>query len=240
MIDRLASDLRRFRLLRTAASLVLAGWLSGCGLSGDFGRMRSSLVKDDTHAWVGPNAAGQGPGIPWTHQLTDEERRLRDLAYPLIEPPYDRNKWYSALGEYGLIGGPKPFPDRGAYASRLFQTAYRSQTARYNKLIDDVRNDVIRIDPFFSAARYVADMDRRREQSMRHVSGLTRDEQANTEQRMKENRAIVVWVGESLRERAASYRLALERLVIAAPAPIAAEAERAILLLEQRIGGASV
>ena len=34
------------------------------------------------------------------------------------------------------------------YASHLFQTAYRSQTARYNKLIEDIRNDVIRIEPF--------------------------------------------------------------------------------------------
>jgi hypothetical protein len=56
---------------------------------------------------------------------------------------------------------------------------------------------------------------------------------------MKENRAIVRWVQESLRERAASYRLALERLVIAAPAPVAAEAERAIILLEQRISGSA-
>jgi hypothetical protein len=39
-------------------------------------------------------------------------------------------------------------------------TAYCSQTARYNRLIEDVRNDVMRVDPFFRSARYVVDMDR--------------------------------------------------------------------------------
>ena len=64
-------------------------------------------------------ARGQG-AITWQHQLTDEERRLRDLAYPLIDPPYDRNQWYSALGELGLGSRVWPYPDRSEYATRLF------------------------------------------------------------------------------------------------------------------------
>jgi hypothetical protein len=217
----------------------LASLLAGCGINGDFGRMRNSLVDDDTHAWLGPAAVRKPAPALWKHQLTDEERRLRDLAYPLIEPPYDRNQWYSALGEYGLLGQPWPHPDRDAYASRLFQTAYRSQTARYNKLIEDIRNDVIRLDPFFSTARYVADMDHKRQKSMAHIAGLTKEEQANAFKRIEENRAIVRWVQGSMHERAEAYRVALERLVIAAPSPIAAEAERQLGLLDQRINGYS-
>ncbi len=45
------------------------------------------------------------------------------------------------------------------------------------------------------------------------------------------------WVQESLQERAESYRIALERMVIAAPSPVAVEAERALSLLQQRING---
>lgn len=210
--------------------------LAGCGVNGDFGRMRRSLVHDDLHAWMGSAAAPGAVEPQWKHQLTDEERQLRDLAYPLIEPPYDRNQWYSAIGEIGLTSRPWQYPDRTAYASRLFQTAYRSQTARYNKLIEDVRDDAMRVDPFFGVARYVADMDRRREKALALVSNLTPEERGNTLQRIKENRAIVRWVEGSLRERAASYRVALERLVIAAPSPVAVEAERAIALLQQRIG----
>ena len=97
------SSLRRFdptmgRLLRLPLlrwlSVAALGFLSGCGTYGDFDRLRPSLVYDDIHAWMGPVAApGPATKIVWRHQLTDEERTLRDLAYPLIEPPYDRNTW---------------------------------------------------------------------------------------------------------------------------------------------------
>jgi hypothetical protein len=207
---------------------------AGCGLNGDFGRMRQSLRTDDVHAWMGPAAYQPPKQPPWHHQLTEDERRLRDYAYPLIEPPYERNQWYSALAEYGLTGRAWPYPDRAAYASRLFQTAYRSQNGRYNRLIEDIRNDVTRLEPFFRTAQTVLDLDRKREKSLAYVSGLTDEERINTITRIKENRAIVQWVQQSMNERVASYRIALERLVIAAPSPVAVEAERSLTLLEQR------
>jgi hypothetical protein len=179
--------------------------------------------------------ARAGTDLAWRHQLTDQERMLRDLAYPLIEPPYERNKWYSAIGEVGAASRPWPYPDRTAYASRLFTTAYRSQTARYNRLIEDIRNDVMRIDPFFNSARYVIEMDRKREKALGYVTSLTVEERDNTLLRVAENRNIVRWVQESLQERAESYKFALERMVIAAPSPVAVEAERALTLLQQRI-----
>jgi hypothetical protein len=228
------------RALTAIITSALAALLAGCGATGDFSRMRYSVVKDDTHAWLGPAATGTPHSVPpWKHQLTDEERRMRDLAYPLIEPPYDRNKWYSVLGDLGLKGRPWPYPDRAEYASRLFQTAYRSQTARYNKLIEDIRIDVVRIEPFYSVARYVTDMDRKREQALAHVSNLSAEERQNTLQRVAENRAIVDWVQGSLQERVEAYRIALERLVIAAPAPVSVEAERALNLLQQRVASPS-
>jgi hypothetical protein len=227
----------RLRWLAIAAAFAL---LTGCGTNGDFGRVRPTLVNDDTHAWMGPAAArGPATNLPWRHQLTDEERMLRDLAYPLIEPPYERNKWYSVIGETGGGSRPWPYPDRAAYASRLFTTAYRSQTARYNRLIEDIRNDVTRVDPFFGSASYVAAMDRKREQALGYVTNLTAEERDNTLQRVAENRNIVRWAQESLRERAESYRIALERMVIAAPSPVAIEAERALTLLQQRIAAYS-
>jgi hypothetical protein len=79
-------------------------------------------------------------------------------------------------------------------------------------------------------------MDRKREQSMAYVTRVS----ANAVLRVKENRAIVRWVQQSLNERVESYRIALERQVIATPAPVSVEAERALNLLQQRIGSASV
>jgi hypothetical protein len=43
----------------------------------------------------------------------------------------------------------------------------------------------------------------------------------------------------SLQERTESYRIALERMVIAAPSQVAVEAERQLGLLQQRISGYS-
>jgi hypothetical protein len=218
-----------------AAALALLV-LAGCSTNGDFGRVR--LKHDGIHDWMGEDAAGVTRAAPWQHHLTDEERRLRDLAYPLIEPPYDRQRWYSVLTEHGWVR-PHP-PDRTAYASRLFQTAYRSQTARYNKVMDDIRNDMTRMDPFFGTARYVADMDRRRERSLAYVSALTREERDNTIQRMRENDGVIRWTQASLRERVASYQLALERLVIAAPSPMAVETERTLMLFQQKLAAYGV
>ena len=92
-------------------------------------------------------------------------------------------------------------------------------------LNDAPHNDVVRLEPFFSVARHVADMDQKREKALAYVSNLSQEEQINTTQRIRENQAIVQWVQGSLQERVASYRVALERLVLAAPSASAVEAE---------------
>ncbi len=138
----------------------------------------------------------------------------------------------------GAGSRPWPYPDRSAYASRLFTTAYRSQTARYNRLIEDIRNDVLRIDPFFVTARYVLDMDRKREKALDLCHPTLRWRSATTRSSASRRTATsCVWVQGSLQERVASYQVALERMVIAAPSPVAVEAERSLTLLQQRISG---
>jgi hypothetical protein len=211
--------------------------LAGCA-SGDFGRVRPTFVTDDMHAWVGTEAARLGGAPISSYPLTDDERLLRDLAYPLIEPPYDRNKWFAVLAEYGaarlFFDDPWVF-DRSAYSVRLMSDYYRSASARYALLVEDIRNDSVRIAPFFALARRVLDMDQKREKSLAFVSGLTEAERRNALARVAENRCAIAWVHRSLTERAASYRFALERLVIAEPSPVAADAERILIELQMRI-----
>jgi len=61
--------------LHWLAVVAAFGLLTGCGTYGDFGRVRPSLVNDDTHAWMGPAAArGPATNLAWRHQLTEEER----------------------------------------------------------------------------------------------------------------------------------------------------------------------
>ena len=217
------------------SALAVLILLAGCA-GGDFGRVRPSLVKDDMHAWVGTEAPGRKGRPPSQFPLTDAERQLRDLAYPLIEPPYDRQRWYNVLAEYGMNGNAEtPYPDRTAYATQLLTTPVRSQYTRYARLTEDIRNDVVRVDPFFAVARYVIDMDKKREQSLSRFAASNKEAEGDARVRVAENIAVIQWVQKALRSRVASYQLALERLVVEAPSPTAAEAERSLTLLQSRI-----
>jgi hypothetical protein len=228
---------------RVAAGAIFA-MLASCGANGDFGRVRPSLVPDYIHDWLGRDAALNSGKLPSEYNLTEDERLLRDLAYPLIEPPYDRQRWFSVLSEFGITQTFKDdwwFFDRDVYVDRLMGGRffhgpyYRSTAGRYSQLIDDIRNDVVRIDPFFEAARRVVDLDHKRQQSLTYVTRLTPFERANALNRVKENVLVVGWTQCSLDARAAVFRYALERLVIAEPARVAVEAERALTLLQIRI-----
>jgi hypothetical protein len=209
---------------------VLAGLLllSGCA-NGDFGEVRPFLVTDGIHDWVGPAAIAGTKAKPSSFELTDDERELRDLAYPLIEPPYDRQKWYSVAGEYGLIARDRSHTfDRTAYASQLLSNRYRSPSARYSHLIDDIRNDTTRLPQFFETATRVLDIDRKRKISLTYISDLSQAERHEALRRINVNAAIVAWVRSKLDQRAASYKFALERLVIMTPSQQAVETERAL------------
>jgi hypothetical protein len=221
-----------------AAALLLAG----CATNGDFGRVRASLVSDDIHAWMGP-AVTASIGKPYSaFQLTDDELLLRDLAYPLIEPLYDRQQWWSVLNEYGAGLSRQPYRsplDPNGYATWLVaQEVFRSSAGVYAKLLEDIRNDITRIEPFCTVAVRVADMDRKRHKSLAHVTALSEYERKNALRRMRENALIIRWVQSSLQERAVSFRTALERLVIAIPMPTAIEAERTLTQLRQQIAAA--
>jgi hypothetical protein len=220
---------------RITLLLALPALLGACA-NGDFGRLKPGLVADDIHGWVG-RAAARAAGVPVSHfPLTDEERLLRDLAYPLIEPPFDRARWYAIVNEYGVshaFGWPQ-FEVAG-YGGRLMGMHYRSATAHYSQLNVDIRNDTIRIPEFFRVARRVLDIDRKREKSLGYVSALSPKEQVNATARVAENELVVAWVQGALVERSAAYCYALQRLVIATPAPMAVEAERSLTLLNTQI-----
>src|SRR5215475_10839055 len=90
------------RLSAIGVSLAAALLCAGCVLNGDFDRVRPELETDYMHDWVGRDAVA-GKGLPPSgYLLTDDEKSLRDLAYALIAPPYDRGRWESVFKEYGL------------------------------------------------------------------------------------------------------------------------------------------
>jgi hypothetical protein len=204
--------------------------LAGCS-GGDFGRTRADFLNDDMHRWIGAEATGSVGLKPSQFQLTDHERQLRDYAYPLIEPPHSRPAWRSVFGDYSAL--PSPWRqavafDRTSYGRMLIDEPHRSHSSRYAQLIEDVRNDVTRFEPFFGTAIRVIELDKKRNASMSQVSELSPRERADAVARMQENSLIVQWVQQCLEQRVSSYRWALERLVIQAPDGMAAEADRLI------------
>jgi hypothetical protein len=234
---------RRETKLKPFAVLALLLLLPGCSSIGDFDRLQQPLVTDDIHAWVGQEAAARAGAPISLYNLTDDERTLRDLAFPLIEPPYDRQRWDAVVYEYGT----KPefqrelwAVDPTAYYRHLQAAGYRSTTGRYNKLIDDIRNDVVRIGPFFDIAHRVVDLDQRRQTAMENLASITPPEGLNALARIGENSLTVAWVQHSLTMRCAGYRFALEHLVVGEPEKVAADAEIALTQLQQQIAANQV
>jgi hypothetical protein len=210
--------------------LCIGAALGGCS-GGDFGRTRQDFRNDDMHRWIGGEATASIGLRPSQFQLTDNERQLRDLAYPLIEPPHSRPAWKSVFGDYSPLPSPwrqAPVFDRTAYGRSLIDEPHRSHSSRYAQLVEDVRDDITRFEPFFASAIKVLELDRKRHASMAHVSELTPRESDDAIARMQENSLIVQWVQQCLEQRISSYRWALERLVIQAPDGMAAEADRLI------------
>ena len=110
------------------------------------------------------------------------------------------------------------------YGRNLIDEPHRSHMSRYSVLIDDVRSDITRFEPFYTAAARVLELDRKRDASLKLVSELSPRERDDAVARMAENACIVQWVQQALERRISSYRWALERLVIQAPDGIAADA----------------
>jgi hypothetical protein len=230
MSTQIRTRLRLPPAILLALSLLAAAALGGCA-GGDFGRTRENARSDDMHRWLGLEATASVGLRASQYQLTDKERLLRDLAFPLIEPPHSRPAWKTVYGDYQPLPAPwrqAPLFDRTAYGRLLIDEPHRSHTSRYAQLIEDVRNDLTRFEPFFADAVQVLDLDKKRNASINLVSDLSPRERADAIARMQENTLIVQWVQQCLEQRISSYRWALERLVIQAPDNIAADADRLI------------
>ena len=244
--SRLLEASRGYRLLCGIASLSLALLVAGCGLYGDFDRVRPSLATDEANARIDREELIRNGGKPSNFSLTDEERQLRDLARAIIPPPNNPNRWDTVFRDYVLddiewLGTAKDKRevvkfDRTAYWRDLHQDERRSEASAYAKLITDAREDVIRLEPFFAIAQRVADMDRKRDSVLALASTSGTAERSNVRRRTQENVAMVMRVCRALGERMVSYNYALERLAIQAPSPMAADGERALTLLHTRIG----
>jgi len=223
-----------FEVAPTMAALALLA-LPGCSSLGDLGYVQQPAVADNIHAWVGQEAAARAGAPISLANLTEDERTLRDLAFPLIEPAYDRDRWDAVVYEYGQ---KREFQrnlwivDPSAYYRELPAADYRSTAGRYNRLNDDIRNDVVRIGPFFYIAHRVIEADRKRQATMALIPDVSPPERFNALARVSENNLTIAWVEQSLAQRCASYRFALNRLAVSEPEDLATNVDISLTLLQ--------
>jgi hypothetical protein len=84
-------------------------------------------------------------------------------------------------------------------------------------------------------AHRVIELDRKRQATLDLLPDVPPPERADALARIGENYLTVVWVQNSLVQRCAGYRFALNHLVVSEPADAAAQADIALTLLQQQI-----
>jgi len=213
---------------RLVFCIALAIAAPGATQAGDFGRPKPSLLEGliPPQFWKGP-VAGYS-----SYPLTDLELELRDRSYVLIRLNEPRGNWNIYIAGFGITHLFPPaytYYDYTEYARMLLWTPARSEASSYNRLIEDMDSDGRLIGPFVAVACAIADLDLKRESSLAYVGDLVEGEVVNAFGRIRENRLVTAWVHRALHWRLASYRYALERLVIAVPSGRAVEAERALV-----------
>jgi hypothetical protein len=214
-----------WRRLTLCVALAIA--VPAASEAGDFGRPKPSLLEGliPQQYWKGPVASYS------SFPLTDLEVELRDRSYVLIRPNEPRGNWNIYIAGFQIAGYFPPayvYTDYTEYARMLLWTPARSEASSYNRLIDDMADDGKLAVPFVTVACAIADLDLKRAQSLAYVGALSDWEVGNAFGRIRENRLVTAWVHRALHWRLASYRYALERLVLAVPSVLAVEAERAL------------
>jgi hypothetical protein len=220
------------RARRPTVCVAFAIAIAGSAHAGDFGRPRPSLLEGliPQQFWKGPVTGYSG------YPFTDLEVELRDRSYALIRPNEPRGKWNIYIAGFQIAHLlPPGFSsyDHTEYARMLLWTPARSEASSYYRLMEDMASDGRLIGPFVAVACAVADLDMKRERSLAYVNELADGEAGNAFGRIRENRMVTAWVQRALHWRVASYRHALERLVIAVPSQLAVETERALTRFQQ-------
>ena len=206
---------------------------------GDFGRPKPSFLDGliPSQFWKGP-VTGYS-----SNPLTDVENELRDRAYTLIRPSEPRVEFDVVIARFRFA---QIFPptaanfDHTAYGRNVLWMPGRSEASQYSQLMDDMASDGQLVGPFVALGCYIADLDGKRARSLAYVGELSVSQRENALGRITENRMVIAWVQRALHQRVASYRYALEHLVIAVPSPRAIEAERALTRFDYAVHAADV
>ncbi|GJD53628.1 hypothetical protein OPKNFCMD_6405 [Methylobacterium crusticola] len=221
--------------LRRSVFLALP-LIAACAQQGDFGRPAPTAWNSLIDA-AGTLAARERGEPASFFPLTDDERILRDRAWRYLMPARERNLFEAALDNLTrarvLPPGWRP-ADPTAYFDAIMAPPFRSPVSRYRRLSDDVVADGRLVPAFAETAARVVRADLTRLQSLPFITTLDDRDVRSAAMRVAENRCLIAWVRLETGARSASYRFALEHLLIAVPGEEAVPAERALAFLDAR------
>jgi hypothetical protein len=224
------------RFLGPGLSVAFALAVAACASqqTGDFGRRADNVYTNGILPKTGLIAAW-GRGEPASlYPFTDDEIEMRDRAWRFLMPAHDKANLQMALAELSYSRALPPIPHSGlnSYHLLLMTEDYQSVSSRYEKLGSDVESDRQLMIPFSQIAARVCYADRIRIERLNDVRVLSPRQREQAVARVVENRMLVDWVRRDMRQKAGSYRYALEHISIEAPMRGSIRAEQAVIALE--------
>jgi hypothetical protein len=201
---------------------------------GDFGRRSNNEITGNLLPKAGLISAWWRGDPASLYPFTDDEIEMRERAWRFLMPSHDKANLQLAIAElaYTRVLPPVPHSGRNHYHLLLLAEDYRSVASRYAKLGQDIEQDRLLMGPFSQAAARVCTADRVRVQALNDVQQLTNVQREQAVARVAENRMLVDWVRRDMREKAASYRHALEHMTIGTPMRESIRAEQALVAME--------
>ncbi len=196
--------------------------LAGCARpTGDFGRPEPDVLHDTVMPEAGKLRAEMFGERVSELNLTDEEQRMRDLAWRFLVAPHARDWYFNILVEWQRTRLAKDSAERNMdvrrYYAFLRSEDFQSSRVRYKRVIRDIDADTATMPRVFEAICAVQEIDRRRETASRELPRTSAGVEGEVRDRHAENQAYIDWFVRSARYRYDSYTFALESLLIETP-----------------------
>lgn len=223
---------------RICVALMLAAPLVACTQPGDFGRLRHAPPAPEL-AFVGKHFAKFRHEPVSDYLLTDEEKRLRSIAFRFLRLPGEDGIMGSTLAEYRLariIPMHRPFAVASSYYVTLKADEPLSSSTIWTRLGRDIRADDDMIAPFATFAHRVMTADRSRHQASYELGLLEISDLNDVVARIAENHRLVIAVREALLDRIAAYEYAMDKARLEVPDIREHEAYLALVDLKYRVG----
>jgi hypothetical protein len=224
---------------RSLVALLGMGLCAACApFTGDLGRPAPSIWNDTILPGIGHvSALARGEDVS-AFRFTDDEEELRARAWRYVMPAHERSWFHREVQELArtrIIPVSWQSTEERDYFAALVGGTFRSEHSRYRRLCEDALADAALIKPFRAVAGRVASADVARMKTAALSPAVTPPSPENAAARVAENEGMVAWVRERLRYRLASYRHALDNLVVEMPSREAVMAERCVMILESEM-----